>query len=170
MTLALYGGSFNPPHKGHVALARKALETLRPDKLIWMPSGDPPHKAMPPNTPSPAHRLEMSRLAVEGLPHTEVSDFELSGGAKYTYDTVVMLRERYNPGKVWLLMGSDMWETFDSWHKADALRELCEPYVFPRNIVPASSTEARMAMNGETLPPKVWEYIRREGLYGPAKP
>jgi nicotinate-nucleotide adenylyltransferase len=170
MTLALYGGSFNPPHNGHVALARNALETLRPDRLIWMPSGDPPHKALPPGTPSAAHRLEMSRLAAGGLPGAEVSDFELTGGARYTIDTVSMLMERYKPDKLWLLMGSDMRESFDTWYRADELRKLAEVYVFPRNIVPVSSTDVRRSLDGANIPLNVWGYIQREGLYGCPKP
>ena len=170
MTLALYGGSFNPPHNGHILLAQAALETLRPGKLIWMPSGVPPHKALPGGTPSAAHRLAMSRLAIEGLPDTEVSDFELSGGARYTIDTVTTLREQYQPDRLWLLMGSDMWESFGTWYRADDLRRLVEVYTFPRNILPVSSTGVRQSLDGTDVPPKVWEYIRREGLYGCAKP
>ena len=170
MTLALYGGSFNPPHNGHILLAQNALEALRPDKLIWMPSGDPPHKALPDGTPSAAHRLAMSRLAAEGLPDTEVSDFELTGGAKYTIDTVAMLRERVQPDRLWLLMGSDMRESFGSWYRADELRRLVEIYTFPRNILPVSSTETRSllarGLGGDKTPPKVFAYIRKEGLYG----
>jgi nicotinate-nucleotide adenylyltransferase len=165
MTLALYGGSFNPPHKGHVELARNAIETLCPDKLIWMPSGDPPHKKLPPGTPSAAHRLEMSRLAIKGLPNTEVSDFELMGGARYTIDTVRMLLDLYKPDKLWLMIGSDMWDCFDGWERAGELRELVEIYVFPRNIVPVSSTELRASPDEAMIPETVWEYIQRKKLY-----
>jgi nicotinic acid mononucleotide adenylyltransferase len=99
-----------------------------------------------------------------------VSDFEITGGARYTVDTVTMLREKYAPDTLWLLMGSDMRESFDAWYKADELRELVEIYVFPRNIVPVSSTEFRTTPDGTNIPPKVWEYIQREGLYGAPKP
>ena len=170
MTLALYGGGFNPPHNGHILLARNALEALRPGKLIWMPSGDPPHKTLPDGTPSAAHRLAMSRLAIEGLPDTEVSDFELAGGARYTADTAAALRARYRPDRLWLLMGSDMRESFDTWYRADELRRLVEIYTFPRNILPVSSTEVRRSLDGKDVPPKVWAYIKREGLYGFPKP
>ncbi|MDR0325395.1 MAG: nicotinate-nicotinamide nucleotide adenylyltransferase [Oscillospiraceae bacterium] len=174
MTLALYGGSFNPPHNGHVMLARNALEALRPGKLIWMPSGNPPHKALPDSTPSVAHRLALSRLAAEGLPDTEVSDFELIGGARYTIDTVMMLRERYKPDTLWLLMGSDMRDSLGGWYRADDLRRFTEPYTFSREICPVSSTEVRallaQGLGRENVPPAVWEYIRREELYGCPKP
>lgn len=174
MTLALYGGSFNPPHNGHVLLAQNAIETLKPDLLIWMPAGDPPHKTLPEGTPSAAHRLEMSRLAAAGLCRTEVSDFELNGGARYTADTVDMLYARYSPDKLWLLIGQDMWDTFNTWYRSDELRKRCEIYVFPRDIEPVSSTELRALLahgEGENLTsPAVWDYIRREGLYGDSQP
>ena len=174
MKLALYGGSFNPPHNGHISLARHAVEALRPDKLIWMPSGDPPHKALPEGTPSGAHRLEMSRLAAAELGGiAEVSDFELAGGARYTIDTVKMLTARYQPEKLWLLLGSDMWDSFHSWYCANELRRLAEPFVVSRDIYPISSTELRkqLTVNNQQLttdniPLSVLDYIRKEGLYG----
>jgi nicotinate-nucleotide adenylyltransferase len=166
MKLALFGGSFNPPHNGHITLAENALETLRPDKLIWMPSGDPPHKTLPPGTPPAAHRLAMSRLAVEGLSNVEVSDFEISGGARYTIDTVRMLHKQYRPERFWLLMGQDMRDSFETWRGADELRALTEIYVFPRNIIPVSSTELRECLDETKVPPGVWNFILRERLYG----
>lgn len=168
MTLGLYGGSFNPPHMGHVNAAREAIDNLRLDTLIWMPSGNPPHKTLPEGTPSAPHRLAMSRLAVRGLPGTEVSDFELRGGARYTYDTVCMLLEQRNPDKMFLLMGRDMWETFGSWYRAEELKKLCEPYVFPRTPVSSTEARARLTAGGgeELLPPEVFVFIQREGLYG----
>ena len=170
MNLALYGGSFNPPHNGHVALARTALESLPIDRLIWMPSGDPPHKDLPEGTPSSAHRLAMSRLAVAGLPGVEVSDIEIVTGLRYTFDTVKTLLEQYNPDRFWLLMGQDMGESFGFWYKAEELRELCEIFVVSRSLVPISSTRIRQMLSvGEGrkwLPPAVFEHIRREGFYG----
>ena len=166
MNLALYGGSFNPPHNGHLSVARRALEELSLQKLIIMPSGDPPHKTMPEGTPSIFHRLTLCQLAFDSLPDTEVSDFELEGGARYTIDTVKMLHERYKPDKLWLLLGSDAWESFHDWRCAEELRGLVEVYVVPRDIYPVSSTEMRDALDGDKLPAAVLNYIRKEGLYG----
>ncbi|MDR1692519.1 MAG: nicotinate-nicotinamide nucleotide adenylyltransferase [Oscillospiraceae bacterium] len=170
MTLGLYGGSFNPPHIGHVEAARSAIAALALDRLIWMPSGDPPHKELPKGTPSVTHRLKMSELAAAGLPNTIVSDYELAGGARYTVDTVRHLLGLYRPKKIYLLMGRDMGDMFDRWYKADELRALCEVYVFPRT--PESSTDARKLLavgRGEDLlNPSVFAYIRKEGLYGAA--
>ncbi|MDR0293783.1 MAG: nicotinate-nicotinamide nucleotide adenylyltransferase [Oscillospiraceae bacterium] len=174
MILGLYGGSFNPPHNGHVALARKALDELRLDRLIWMPSGSPPHRELPDNTPSAAHRLAMSKLAAGRLRDTEVSSFELYGGAQYTYDTVKTLLEREKPETLWLLMGSDMGDTFDMWVRADELRALCKTYVCPRTALPVSSTEIRgllaRGLGGDMLPAEVYDYIQKEGLYGCPRP
>jgi nicotinate-nucleotide adenylyltransferase len=168
MNLGLFGGSFNPPHNGHVELARGAMEKLRIDKLIWMPSGDPPHKTLPEGTPSAEHRLEMSRLAVWDLPNVETDDFEITSGTRYTADTVEALHARYRPDILWLLMGADMWESFHTWHRAGELERLVSVYVCPRTDI--SSTKVRAAMDGKDIPPKVWEYIRKEGLYGTSKP
>ena len=85
MTVALYGGSFNPPHLGHIDAARASIKALRADKLIFVPAAVPPHKAMAEHSPSPAERLELTRLAAEEIPGAEVSDFEVSRGASPSY-------------------------------------------------------------------------------------
>jgi nicotinate (nicotinamide) nucleotide adenylyltransferase len=146
------------------------LEELSLDKLIIMPSGEPPHKTLPRGTPAAAHRLEMSRLTFEGLPGTAVSDFELAGGASYTIDTVNMLIAEYQPKKLWLLMGSDMRDSFDSWHGAEELRRLVEPFVISRDVCPVSSTELRENLDGDKMPAAVLSYIRKKGLYGASDP
>jgi nicotinic acid mononucleotide adenylyltransferase len=105
-------------------------------------------------------------LAFEGLPCTEVSDFELAGGARYTIDTVKMLRERYRPNKLRLLLGSDAWESFSGWRCAEELRALVEVFIISRDIYPVSSTEMRDTLDGDKIPAAVLDYIRKEGLYG----
>ena len=77
MRIAVYGGSFNPPHLGHVAAARAAIEALRPDRLLVMPTNTPPHKQLERNSPSPAERLKLCRLAFGEIPGAEVSDMEM---------------------------------------------------------------------------------------------
>jgi nicotinate-nucleotide adenylyltransferase len=159
-------------------LARNAAEELRLDKLVIMPSGSPPHKTLPEGTPDAAHRLEMSRLAAAELGGiAEVSDFELSGGASYTIDTVRMLLAKHRPEKLWLLLGSDAWESFHNWRGADEILKLAEVYVVPREIYPVSSTELRERLTTDSgqraedkLPAAVLNYIRKEGLYGVPKP
>jgi cytidyltransferase-like protein len=172
MNIALYGGSFNPPHNGHIDVARGALGKLRIDKLIWMPAGDPPHKTLPGNSPDAAHRLALSRLAAEELPGAEVSDYEMTSGKRYTVDTAEMLHEKYKPDMLWLIMGQDMWDTFNSWRRVEELKRIAAVYVFPRTEVSSTEVRALLArgLGKDKIPAKVWEYIRKEGLYGSAKP
>lgn len=122
MNILLYGGTFNPPHIGHVAAAKTAWEILAPDKLIWMPAGDPPHKALPPGTPGAAHRLEMSRLALLNFPEAELSDLEIrSKGLRYTFDTAGAILARAPGARLTILTGGDMLMSLDSWHRAPEL-------------------------------------------------
>ena len=77
MRTCIYGGTFNPPHLGHLAAAKAAVEELELDQLLLMPNQTPPHKVMPANSASPQQRLEMCRLAAEAVPKCKASDFEL---------------------------------------------------------------------------------------------
>jgi len=123
--LCIFGGSFNPPHNGHLEAARFAAEMLAPDLLLWVPAGDPPHKTLAPGSPDAAHRLEMSRLAVAGLPRCQVCDMEINGETRYTADTAKALTARYKPGELWLCVGGDMLLELDRWHDAETIFRLC---------------------------------------------
>ena len=120
MKIGIYGGTFNPPHLGHVTAARSVFDLLRLDRLLVIPAGLPPHKDLPDHSPTPAQRREMTRLAVEqmGLDgKAEVLDMELSrAGKSYTSDTLAELKERYPDDELWLLMGTDMFLTLQAWH------------------------------------------------------
>ena len=94
MKIAIYGGSFNPPHIGHVAAARSVYEQLQPDRFLIIPASTPPHKALEDNSPEPEERLEMCRLAFGDIPGAEISDMEMRReGKSYTATTVELLRE-----------------------------------------------------------------------------
>ena len=96
MDIAIYGGSFNPPHLGHREAVITALEKLNPDLLLIIPDHEPPHKEMKEGSPSPEQRLELCRLTFSDLEKVEISALELErSGKSYTYDTVVSLRELY---------------------------------------------------------------------------
>ena len=85
MRIALYGGSFNPPHPGHVQAALCVLRELKPDRLLIVPDRIPPHKELAEDSPPPEERLALCRLAFAGLPCVEVSDLELRReGKSYT--------------------------------------------------------------------------------------
>ena len=77
MRIAIYGGSFNPPHVGHVEAARSVYAELKPDRFLIIPTNIPPHKELEENSPSPEERLEYCRLAFGEIPGAEISDMEI---------------------------------------------------------------------------------------------
>ena len=98
MRIAIYGGSFNPPHRGHVEAARSVQQALKPDRLLIIPTNIPPHKQMEADSPRPSERLAFCRLAFGDIPGAEISDLEIRRkGKSYTYDTVTLLKKQ-NPG------------------------------------------------------------------------
>lgn len=123
--IGIYGGAFNPPHMGHVQAARYALDALRLDRLLVIPSCGSPHKAAPVNTCADTQRLEMTRLAFAGIDRVEVSDLELArGGISYTVDTLHQLKARYPQAEFVLCMGSDMFLSFRSWRAYETILQL----------------------------------------------
>ena len=116
MKIGIYGGTFNPPHTGHLHAAKQAVQILGLDKLLLIPDRIAPHKEIPAGSPVPQQRLEMLRIAAAGEPKMEVSDIELKReGASYSYLTVEALREIYPDAELYLLMGTDMFLSFDTW-------------------------------------------------------
>lgn len=120
--IGIYGGSFNPPHIGHMLAAGQAYEALKLDRLLLIPAGMPPHKRMPEGTPRSEQRLEMLRIAAKMLPSAEVSDMEIRRqGVSYTYETVLQLRHRYPTDRLTLIMGTDMLLSFQDWKNPDII-------------------------------------------------
>ena len=130
MRVGIYGGTFSPVHNGHVAAAKAFMEQMWLDILYVIPTGVTPHKDMKGNATA-ADRLEMCRLAFEGVEGVIVSDLEMRReGKSYTVDT---LRELYDPeGRLFLLMGTDMLLTLDSWREPDEIFRLCYPVYIRR--------------------------------------
>ena len=121
--IGVYGGSFNPPHVGHMLAVREMEAALGLDRVILIPAATPPHKILAENSPDAKTRLEMLRLAAEGMEHVEVSDLELRReGPSYTVETVRRLRSMYPDDQLYLLMGTDMFLSFDHWYEPD---EIC---------------------------------------------
>ena len=125
MRVGIYGGTFSPVHNGHVAAAKAFMEQMWLDILYVIPTGVTPHKDMKGNATA-ADRLEMCRLAFEGVEGVIVSDLEMRReGKSYTVDT---LRELYDPeGRLFLLLGTDMLMTLDQWREPDEIFRLCYP-------------------------------------------
>ena len=114
MKLLLFGGTFDPPHNGHVHLLQNAIAAVRPDRVVVMPAGTPPHKAA---SATPARwRLEMCRCFLPLHENLVVSDWEIKrAGKSYTVDTLAMLRREYPDAELFLCMGSDMLTSFTEW-------------------------------------------------------
>ena len=136
MKIGVYGGTFNPPHLGHVTAARAVFELLKLDLLLVVPDREPPHKALPAGSPTPEQRLEMTRLAAEQLglgDKVRVLDVELKReGRSYTSDTLKALREQYPEDELWLLMGTDMFLTLQAWHTPEEILSLAGIAAFGR--------------------------------------
>ncbi len=117
--IVIYGGTFSPPHIGHINVAHAVAEIEKPDKLLIIPTYISPHKIQD-NDATPAQRLEMCRLAFADIPCAEVTDIEIKReGKSYTYFT---LTEICNDSReVVLVCGTDMILTFDSWYKAEEI-------------------------------------------------
>lgn len=205
MKIGVYGGTFNPPHLGHITAARAVFELLKLDKLLLVPAGDPPHKALPPGAPSKGQRMTLAQLAAESLnlgDRAEALDLELQRtGKSYTSDTLEALHRLYPEDELWLLMGTDMFLTLHTWHGPGEVLSLAGVAAFGRTeadteelfsvqraylyktypqariftltvpgVIDVSSTELRDSLakgkGGNLLPPAVYGYILREGLYG----
>ena len=144
MNIGIYGGTFDPPHWGHITAARAAMEQLGLDKLVLIPDRVPPHKALPEGSASPEQRLEMATLAAAELgKRAEVSDRELRrDGPSYTADTLAALREEYPEDTLWLLMGSDMFLSLQTWHAPEEIMALARIAPFSREAEDESTAFA----------------------------
>lgn len=136
LKIGIFGGTFNPPHLGHLAAARTAIGALELDKLLIIPAAIPPHKALPEGTPAPEHRLAMAAKLADALllpEKVEVSPIELERpGKSYTSDTLAWLKEEYPDAQLWLLMGTDMFLTLHLWHEPAAILKLAGVCAFGR--------------------------------------
>ena len=131
--IGIYGGSFNPPHVGHIQAAKQAVHALHLRKLYVVPAGIAPHKELPPNSPTPEQRLQMLRIALADCPNMEVSPMELERqGASYTYETVLALKQQHPEDELVLLMGTDMFLSFPTWKNPESILENATLGVFYR--------------------------------------
>jgi nicotinate-nucleotide adenylyltransferase len=123
--IGVFGGTFDPPHVGHLLLAADARESLSLDKLIFIPVWTQPFKVGTPPVASPQDRLEMVRLAVADDANYAVDDTEITRkGLSYTVDTLEHLAERYKGAELFLLMGQDALVGFPQWRNPERIREL----------------------------------------------
>ncbi len=181
--IGILGGTFDPVHNAHLAMARAALDALKLDKVLFIPTGTPKYRN--PATASGDDRVAMLRLALSANPKYEVDTLELQPGATgYTVDTLQALRSELKDAELYLLMGADQYEKLGSWHRPQELAGLAKVAVFarpgielkekakliPMQPLPISASEIRArARRGEDLstlvPPAVANYIARHRLY-----
>lgn len=133
MKRLIYGGSFNPPHRGHVTGARAAREAYPGAPLYLVPDYLPPHKSVAADSPDPDQRLRLTEGLATELPGSEILTLELErGGMSYTSDTLAELQTRWPGDELVFLLGTDMLLTLDSWHEPEKILALAEIGVFAR--------------------------------------
>ena len=141
--IGIFGGSFNPPHEGHILAVKEFRQQLGLDQVLVIPAGDPPHKTLTDNSPTSMQRLEMTRLAVRDLCNVRVLDIEVCRpGRSYTADTIEILRESYPEDELYLLMGTDMFYSFGSWYQPERITKEATIAVAHRDLDSASKLEA----------------------------
>jgi nicotinate-nucleotide adenylyltransferase len=152
MRLGLFGGSFDPPHVGHLLVAQDALEALQLDRLLVIPAGRQPLK---PDAPGAAHhRLAMVRACFEGLPGVEVDPIEIErGGLSYMVDTVEAVRRRWPQAELHLLVGRDVVPTLPRWKDPERLLAMVRLVVLTRDLPDqaVSNLEQLGIVNGQVL-------------------
>lgn len=187
MRLGLFGGTFDPPHVGHLIVAQDALTQLPLDRVIFVPAATPPHKRDRLVAPA-GLRLAMVRAAAESDDRFAVDDIEIRrGGASYTVDTLRAYRADRPEAELFVLMGADQYAEFDSWRESGEIRRLARLAVLARDgetheaatagavavgvtRIDVSATEIRRRVaSGEPIrylvAPAVETIIRRNRLY-----
>ncbi len=151
--VGIYGGTFAPIHNGHINAARAFMEQMKLDYLFVIPAFIPPHKSID-SSDNPVHRLRMCELAFENTDGIIISDLEIRrGGKSYTYDT---LTELSSPDtKLFLLCGTDMVLTFDTWYRFEDILKMCYPIYVRRESDPL--------IDGMIIS-KIGEYYKKYGV------
>ena len=141
MKILLFGGTFDPPHKGHMNNLQAAMDCVQPDKVIVMPAGIPPHKKA--STTDAALRLAMCACFTALSPKVEVSDWEVrQGGRNYSVNTVEMLHSRYPADSLYMCVGSDMLLSFTRWYRWQDILRMTALVVESREAGDASALHA----------------------------
>ena len=138
--IGLVGGTFDPIHLGHIAVAQAALDCGRLDRVLLVPSARPPHRR--PAEASAEDRYQMARLAAAGLTRLEVSDLELRrAGPSYTVDTLAELLARHPAAELFLVLGWGAAREIRSWHQPERVLELARLIVVNRPGLPSPSAD-----------------------------
>ena len=184
--VCIFGGTFNPPHIGHLIMANEVYHALDIEEIRFMPNAKPPHKESS-NVVSGEQRLRMLELAIADFPYFKVESYEIEkGGISYTYDTMAELQKREPDTHFSFLIGGDMIAYLDKWAKIDQLSKNVEligvgrPGFITETKYPVAMVEAPLIDLSSTMlrnrirdgkdvalliPENVQAYIRQENLY-----
>lgn len=164
MRTGILGGTFNPPHLGHLHAAQLAHDALKLDRVLFIPTNIPPHKTLPQNTASPEARCEMVRLLTADTPWAQLDTIEIDrGGASYTVDTLRALHER-GEDDLHFIIGTDMLLSFDKiWRAPDEIARLAALSVCARENEDWDALERKAELLRETLGATV-ELVRGDSL------
>jgi nicotinate-nucleotide adenylyltransferase len=163
-SIAVFGGTFDPPHKGHVSLAGDVISSGAADKVVFVPAFRPPHKPDSPVSEFNA-RLDMLKLAIAGKKKFVVSDIEgRRSGPSYTFDTLGEFSRLYPDSEIRLLIGSDSLNLLHTWYRAEELVHNWPLLVYPR-IGHASLREELYLNWGNKVAEKLLGYILPMPLY-----
>jgi nicotinate-nucleotide adenylyltransferase len=149
MRIGIFGGTFNPPHLGHLVCAQEAHRELGLDQVMLIPAGTPPHKPVEAE-PGPEHRLELCRLAVKDDERFTVSDLELRrDGPSYTVDTLNVLSTQAPTNQLFLILGGDIAAGLPQWHQPERVLELATVAIAKRRgTAKAAVQEALRQLRG----------------------
>lgn len=143
--IALFGGTFDPIHNGHIVLARELARRLDLDRVVLMPTFVPPHKIKTEMAPA-VDRLEMCRLACAPYPELTVSEWEINQrGASFTVLTLEAMHQKFPNAELFLFVGADMFLTLGSWHRFLDIAKLATLCAVPRDDVPAAALRSYAA-------------------------
>lgn len=168
MRIAIFGGTFNPVHYGHLLIAEAARESHRLDRVIFVPAGNPPHKKAP--RTSSQERLAMLRLAIRKNPAFYLSDWEIrQRRVVYTYETLEHFHRRFPRASLYFLVGSDSYKNLSRWREPRRLRALGRFISYERIQPFASRDIRRRVLKNRSIrywvPEPVERYIRAHRLY-----
>jgi nicotinate-nucleotide adenylyltransferase len=145
MRTGILGGTFNPPHLGHLVAAQEAYRELGLDQVMLIPAGTPPHKPVE-DEPGPEHRLQLCRLAVGDDDRFSVSDLELRrDGPSYTVDTLDVLRSQSPSDDLFLILGGDIAAGLPNWHEPERVLELATVAIAKRRGTAKAAVEGALA-------------------------
>ena len=193
MRICLFGGTFDPPHFGHLIIAQTIFEAEHFDKIVFIPANIPPHKKSKTITPIEI-RIEMLKLAIEDNPNFELSDIEIQrGGVSYSYDTIINYKKSKSISKndLYYLIGSDSLKSFYLWENAKEILDECRLIVairpgfrpsdipnwiishiqfanIPRIEISSTDIKSRWKENKTIrymVSEPVWEFINKNKLY-----